>query len=228
MPGIAWQSPHEPKPDPTGQPENKQRRAPDQFAEKTVSYQAFASGDAAFAARLLVTPDLLVTMRAVTLRPRPGNTSRDGNWHHNGRRSSANRSPNDRFNLRPHFIAAEVAPLGRAHFRHGGIRFRVVVVSIPEQETVPTLLFRCLDLDFNILRRVSLGAPRKSLQPGTNDHPTTFGDQREPFHGLANKMLRRVARVRNAVHAKEVRRINHGREHVTVLRHRHNVLPRVR
>src|SRR6266849_184933 len=41
-------------------------------------------------------------------------------------------------------------------------------------------------------------------------------------------MLGRVAGVRDAVHAEEVRRINHGRDHITVLSHGYDVLPVVR
>ena len=48
------------------------------------------------------------------------------------------------------------------------------------------------------------------------------------LHGLANEVLRSIAGMGVAIHAEEVRGIDHGRKHVAVLGHPHDVLPGVR
>src|SRR5208283_6055674 len=87
---------------------------------------------------------------------------------------------------------------------------------------------RYFNLNFNILRRVSLGAPGKGLQPGANYYAAVFRYELEAVHRLADEMFGRVAGMRDPVHAEEVRGIDHGREHVTVPGHGYNVLSGVR
>src|SRR5580658_103551 len=147
-----------------------------------------------------------------------------------GRGVRCNRRGCHRFGLGAHFVAAEVAAFvfGGTHFRHGGVGLRVVVIGVPEEKADAAFLFRDLGLNLNVLGRVRLGAPGKGLQPGTNHHAAVFGDELEAVHGLADEMLGRVAGARDAVHAEEVRRIDHGRKHVAVLGHGYDILPGVR
>src|SRR5229473_5516077 len=132
------------------------------------------------------------------------------------------------FGLDAYFIATEVTAFGSAHFRHGGVGLRIIVIGIPEKKADAAFLFRYFDLNFNILGRISPGAPGKGLQPGANYNAAVFGDEHEAVHGLADEMLGRVAGAGDAVHAEEVRGIDHGREHVTVFGHGYDVLPGVR
>src|ERR1700732_689321 len=145
-----------------------------------------------------------------------------------GRGGGADRRGGCWFGLDAYFVTPEVAAFGGAHLRHGGVGLRVVVIGVPEKKADAAFLLRYLNLNFNILGRVSLGAPGKGLQPGANHHAAVLGDEDEAVHGLTNEMLGRITGVRDAVHAEEVRRINHGRDHVTVLCHRYDVLPGVR
>ena len=66
------------------------------------------------------------------------------------------------------------------------------------------------DLLQDVFRRVSLGAPVEGLEPGTQHHAGTGRDFFKPVHGNADEMLRSVARGRVAIHAKEVRGVDHG------------------
>src|SRR5271170_7606789 len=97
-----------------------------------------------------------------------------------------------RFGLDTYFVPSEVAAFGSSHFWHGRIGLRVIVVGVPEEKSYAAFLFRCFDLNFYILRRVSLGTPGEGLQPGTNYYATILGDEFEAVHGLADEMLGRV------------------------------------
>src|SRR5208282_799205 len=126
-----------------------------------------------------------------------------------GRGGCIDRSNGDscrRFWLGAYFVTTEEAVLVLVgpHFRHSGVRLRVIVVGIPEEESYSAFLFRYFNLHFDILRRVSLGAPGKSLQPWANYHPAVLSNEFEAVHGLADEVLGRIARVRDAVHAEEV------------------------
>ena len=129
-----------------------------------------------------------------------------------------------------YFVSAEVAAfiVCGLHFGHGGVGLGVIVVGVPEKKADSAFLFGHFDLDFNILGRVSPGAPGEGLQPGTNYDAAIFGDEFETVHGLADEMLGCVAGVGDAIHAKEVRGIDHGREHIAVLGHGDDVLTGVR
>src|ERR1017187_272651 len=109
-----------------------------------------------------------------------------------------------RLQSRRHFIPPEILPLGRLHLRHRHIRFAVVVIRIPEQESISALVLRRQNLHFNVLRRIRLRPPRKRLQPRTNHHPAPRCDLLKPLHRLPNKMLRRIPRLGNPVHPKKV------------------------
>src|SRR5580700_9091381 len=97
-----------------------------------------------------------------------------------GRSSSAiatgrqRRIANRRLSLYAHFIAAEILTFRGAHLGHGHVWFRVIVIGVPEQKSHTALLLGGLNLHLNILRRVSLRPPRKSLQPRTNHHSAVF------------------------------------------------------
>src|SRR5689334_4597630 len=83
---------------------------------------------------------------------------------------------------------------------------------------------RRTDLLQDVFRRVSFGPPVESLEPRTQHHAGASGDFLKTVHGNADEMLRSITRGRVAVHSKEMRGINHGRKHITVLGHFRNVL----
>src|SRR5713226_9417032 len=174
-----------------------------------------------------VPPDFLGAVSAVAGR-RGLARLHTGVGHGCGRGGGGDRRGCDRFGLDAYFIATEVTAFGSAHFRHGGVGLRIIVIGIPEKKADATFLFRYFDLNFNILGRISPGAPGEGLQPGANYNAAVFGDEHEAVHGLADEMLGRVAGAGDAVHAEEVRGIDHGREHVTVFGHGYDVLPGVR
>src|SRR5207244_7667914 len=128
---------------------------------------------------------------------------------------------------RGQFVATEELGLGGAHVRHGRIRFAVIVIGIPEQETDSALVFGDLDLYLDVLRRVCSGAPAEGLKPGANYHATALGNQPETIHGLADEVLRRISGVRVAIHPEEVRGVDHGRKHIAKFCHADYVLPGV-
>ena len=68
----------------------------------------------------------------------------------------------------------------------------------------------------------------EGLQPGTDHDSAALGDQLEAVHGFADEVRGLVPGMRDVVHAEEVRRIDHGREHVAVAGHLHDVLPGMR
>src|SRR5437899_7065277 len=173
--------------------------------------------------RLLVPPDFLSAVAAVA-----GRRGKPRLYTGVGRGGRGCRRGWGWFGLGTYFVSSEVAAFGGSHLRHGSVGLRVVVIGVPEEKADAAFLFRNLNLNFNIFRRVSLGAPGKRLQPGANHDATVLGDEHEAVHGLTDEMLGRVAGVRDAVHANEMRGIDHGREHVTVLGHGYNVLPGMR
>src|SRR5262249_48744238 len=116
------------------------------------------------------------------------------------------------------FVSPEVLTLSRSHLRHGGIWFAVIIIGIPEQEADPAFVFCYFYLHFNVFRRVRLGSPRKCLQPRPDHYSTPLSNQLEAIHRLANEMFGRISRMLIAIHSKEVRRINHRRKHIAMLR----------
>src|ERR1700724_2503514 len=76
-----------------------------------------------------------------------------------GRGGGADRRGGCWFGLDAYFVTTEVAAFGGAHLRNGGVGLRVVVIGVPEKKADAAFLFRYFNLNFNIFRRVSLGAP---------------------------------------------------------------------
>ena len=92
-----------------------------------------------------------------------------------GRRSSSRNR--DSLLHRTHLIPTKIRFVVRRYLAHGGVGLAVVVLSIPEQETYPALVFGDFDLGQDVLRGVGVRAPAEGLQPGAQNYATVFGDQ---------------------------------------------------
>src|SRR5437667_5673650 len=126
------------------------------------------------------------------------------------------------------FIAAEVFAFGSAHLRHGHERCAVIVPSIPKQESNPALFLRGYYLDFNVFGRIGFRSPTEGLQPRADHNSASLGDELKTVHRFGDEVFGRIAWAGIAVHPEEVRRIDHRRDHITIFRHAHDVLPGVR
>src|SRR5208283_89670 len=232
MPGTGSRSRRERNRGRTRQIRSRGRRAPSGKPAWTLRLRSGQAHEAPVApSNFLVAPDFLRGVGAVAgRRGKPRLYVCVGRGYGNGRGYGGCRCCGGWFLLGAYFVSAEITVfvLGGSHFWHGGIGFRVVVIGVPEKKAYAAFLFRYLYLYFNILGRVSLGAPGEGLQPGADHHIAVFRDELEAVHGLADEMLGRVAGAGDAVHAEEVRGIDHGREHVTVPGHGYDVLAGVR
>src|SRR5258708_26482817 len=114
---------------------------------------------------------------------------------------------------------------GMSHdHRNGSKRFGIVIARIPEEEAVTAVFVGRANLRKDVLGGIRSRLPREGLQPRTQCHAGTSGNPLEAVHGGGDEMRRLVAWVRVTIHAEEMRRINQGREHHTVLRHLRDVL----
>src|SRR2546430_7456433 len=102
------------------------------------------------------------------------------------------------------FIPSEVLSLDQLHLRHGRIRLAVVVACIPEEKSNATLILRGQYLNFDVFRRISLGPPAKSLQPGTDNYAAALGDFLKALHRFADKMLRCIPGTSDPIHPEEM------------------------
>src|SRR5215469_8807815 len=99
---------------------------------------------------------------------------------------------------RAYLISPEVLPLRGLHLRHSCIRLAVVVIGVPEEESDSALVLSRQDLDFDVFRRVGLGAPGEGLEPWT-DHDAAAGDYLlESLHRLPDEVLGGIPRFRVA------------------------------